>query len=80
MSDIVQKHHDDVQKNALSRIQSLIRNLERIKSKIVEGKGNLNPLGEIQAEACMLDCRLATLAELRWILDDIKREKVLDNS
>lgn len=66
----LQKTQDDLQRDSLKRLTELMVTLDRLKGVVGSNTGYLNNLGEIQGQANMLDCRLASLATVRILLQE----------
>jgi len=58
-----------IKNDALDRLRYLRLTLDSIERRVKAGD-ILNDLGEIQGESNMLDCRLASLAVVRQLLED----------
>lgn len=71
MADSVKSSLDELLKRNVMdismRIHALRLTLLSIERAVKSPTRHLNELGEIQGEACMLDCRIAGLATLRHL-------------
>ena len=73
--ELLQKKIDDVRRDALNRLDAVKRLVEHVRDKVGDSRSYLNCLGDLQAEANMADCRVATLAVLNELMADCVREK-----
>lgn len=65
MREIVQDEIQLLQEECAERIENLTARLAQIARRLDGQRGALNPLGELQSQWTILDCRLATLGCLR---------------
>lgn len=63
---------EGVRRDCHTRIRDLRAILDVIEQKLNQGH-DLNSLGELQGIAVLLDCRLASLATLLSVRDDLER-------
>ncbi len=70
MKKTINQRCDEVKSDCLKRIREIRGMLDTVERVVQSDSGSINPVGELQSQPSMLECRLATLGMLRLIRDE----------